>query len=113
MASYRVLETSSFQNELEEAATWLYFHNLEQSQEFADQKFQELQQEVKHLEQHLTGTPYLGQADEISGLRRFPVYGGRYFATWVIDEVALTVTMLEFMDLKYPQSLRTFQFNED
>lgn len=86
MAKYRVLETQKFLTELEEAAAWHYFHNLDQSQEFANHKFQELQQEVKNLEQHLTETLYLGQADKISGLRRFPVYGGRYFATWIVDE---------------------------
>ena len=53
----------------------------------------------------------MGQADEVSGLRRFPLYGGRYFATWIIDEKGQTVTLLEFIDSKYPPTFREFHFD--
>lgn len=54
----------------------------------------------------------MGQADEISEIRRFPIYGGRYVVTWVINGDAKTIILLEFLDSKYPQSLREFQFDE-
>ena len=111
MAEYTVKESDKFEADLEEAVIWLYFHNLEQSQEFADQKSLELKQEVKNLELHLAKTPYMGRVDDVSGLRRFPLYGGRYAATWTIDENARLVTLLELIDSKYPQELREFHFD--
>lgn len=43
MEPFEVQESDRFKVELEEAILWLYSHNLEQSQEFADQKYFELQ----------------------------------------------------------------------
>ena len=111
--TFKVMETNKFLADLEEALYWLYSNNLEQSQDFADRKFHELEQEINTLKVHLKETPRMGQIDEVSGLRRFPVYGGRYIASWIIDETANTVTLLEFRDAKYPQRLREFQFDED
>lgn len=54
----------------------------------------------------------MGQADVISGIRRFPLYSGRYLATWVVRENAGTVTLLEFIDSRYPKALREFHFDE-
>lgn len=110
--SFEILEADRFKEDLEEAAFWLYSHNLEQSQEFADRKFSELEQEINSLKAHLRKNPRMGQADEISGIRRFPLYGGRYLVTWVINENAGTLTLLEFIDSKYPKELRGFHFDE-
>ena len=92
--AFKVREADSFKADLEEAAFWLYRHNLEQSQESADHKFLELEQEINELKIRLTETPRMGQADEVSGLRRFPIYDGRYSATWLIDDTSQTVTLL-------------------
>ncbi|MCB0407575.1 MAG: hypothetical protein KDD34_05170 [Bdellovibrionales bacterium] len=51
MNDFEVLESDQFKIELEEAALWLYSFNLKQSQEFADKKHLELQQEVDGLTQ--------------------------------------------------------------
>jgi len=75
---FEVRETASFTTDLEEALVWLYLHNIEQSQDFADLKSSELEQEIGALKKHLAQTPYMGQADILSGLRRFPLYDGRY-----------------------------------
>jgi plasmid stabilization system protein ParE len=91
MQVYEVLESDKFKSDLEEAAFWLYSHNLEQSEEFADRKFAELEQEISGLKKHLSNNPRMGQADEISGMRRFPIYGGRFVVTWAINEVAVTL----------------------
>lgn len=112
MQSFELLESDQFKAELEEAALWLYTHNLEQSQEFADRKFLELERDINDLKSHLRKTPYIGQADEVSGIRRFPLYGGRYMATWILNEDAKTLILLEFFDVKYPQKLREVHFDE-
>ncbi len=112
MPAYAVYESQNFLSSMEDAVSWLYLHNLEQSEQFAERKSYELRQEVKVLEGHLTQTPYMGQADDLSGLRRFPLYEGRYSATWIIDEASRNVTMLEFRDSKYPVDLRNFQLDE-
>ena len=49
MHEYEVFESDKFKSDLEEAAFWLYTHNLEQSQDFADQKFIELEREINGL----------------------------------------------------------------
>lgn len=112
MEEYEVQESDRFKAELEEAVLWLYSHNLEQSQDFADQKYFELQQEVNALKNHLKRNPRMGQTDEVSGIRRFPLYGGRYLATWLVIEAQKTAVLLEFIDSKYPKELRTFQFDD-
>ena len=112
MSVFQVLETEKFRSDLEEAAFWLYSHNLEQSEEFADLKFVELQQEIDGLKNHLVKTPQMGQVDPISGLRRFPLYAGRYIVTWIANEAAQTVILLEFIDSKYPKPLRQFKIDE-
>lgn len=113
MESFDVQESDQFKAQLEEAIVWLYSHNLEQSQEFADKKYLELQHEVNSLKNHLQRTPRIGQADNVSGLRRFPLYGGRYLATWLTIESQKTVLLLEFIDSKYPQQMREFQMTID
>lgn len=106
MAEFKVYESPGFLSDMEDALSWLYENNLEQSEEFADKKFLELQNEIDALKIHLRQTPYIGQADPISGIRRFPIYSGRYLATWVIDEKIHTVHLHEFLDAKYPKELR-------
>ncbi len=54
----------------------------------------------------------MGQADETTGLRRFPVYEGRYSVTWMINDKVKMVTLLEFIDSKNPQRLRQYPFDE-
>ena len=81
MEEFNVQESDTFNVEMEEAVFWLYSHNIEQSEEFADEKLLKLHQEVNGLKSHLKKTSHFGQADEIYGVRRFPLYGGRYLAT--------------------------------
>lgn len=113
MEEFTVQESDKFNAEMEEAVFWLYSHNLEQSQDFADKKALELQQEVNGLKNHLKKTPRIGQADKISGIRRFPLYDGRFLATWTTDIVNHLVNLLEFIDSKYPKQLRQFQMTID
>ena len=113
MKEFDVQESDRFKSELEEAVLWLYSHNLEQSQEFADKKYFQLQQEVNALKAHLRRNPHIGQADEISEIRRFPLYEGRYLATWLTIESQRTIILLEFIDSKYPKQLRQYHMTID
>lgn len=113
MEEFDVQESDKFKAEMEEAVFWLYSHNLEQSQDFADKKALELQQEVNVLKNHLKKTPRIGQADEISGIRRFPMYEGRFLITWTTNQEKNLVTLLEFLDSKYPKQLRQFHMSID
>ncbi len=65
------------------------------------------------LKNHLKKTPSIGQVDKILGVRRFPLYEGRYLATWVTQEKQMIVTLLEFIDSKYPKSLRQFNMTDE
>jgi hypothetical protein len=109
--AYAILESENFRSDLEEAAMWLYIHNLEQSQNFADRKLLDLENEIENLKTHLTSTPSIGQEDESSILRRLPVYDGRYLVTWITNEKSQTVTLLALIDSKYPRKLREFSFD--
>lgn len=113
MEEFDVQESDKFKAEMEEAVFWLYSHNLEQSQNFADKKALELEQEVNTLKNHLKKTPRIGQADEISGIRRFPLYDGRFLATWTTNQDKKLVLLLEFIDSKYPKQLRQFYMTID
>lgn len=113
MEAFDVQESDQFKIQLEEAILWLYSHNLEQSQEFADKKYLELQHEVNSLKNHLHRNPRMGQTDDVSGLRRFPLYGGRFLATWLTIDAQKSVVLLEFIDSKYPKQMREFHMTED
>lgn len=112
MNEFKVFETDKFKSDLEEAAFWLYSHNLEQSESFADKKFIELQNEINDLKNHLKKTPFIGQADELTKIRSFPIYDGRFLANWFINEHARSVIILNLFDSKYPRDLREFKFDE-
>jgi len=68
---------------------------------------------VNTLKNHLKRNPRMGQADEISCIRRFPLYAGRYLATWLVIEAQKTTILLEFIDSKYPQKLRQFRLDDE
>ena len=113
MEFFEVFETEQFKLNLEDAAFWLYLHHVEQSQDFADKKFLDLEQEINSLKNNLRKNPFMGQMDVITGIRRFPVYNGRYQLTWVVNEHSKSIILLEFLDSKYPEKLRGFYFDEE
>ena len=110
---FEVQESDRFRVEMEEAVFWLYSHNLEQSEEFADRKHFELLREVTALKSHLKRNPRMGQADDVSEIRRFPLYSGRYWATWILIEARKTAILLEFIDSKYPKELRQVDLDDE
>jgi hypothetical protein len=97
---------------VEEAAVWILLSNIEQSEALAESKVDELQADLDALREKLEHFPELGESDEIQGVRKFPIYEGRYSVKWVINPIALTVTLIALSDLKYPKNLRQFQMHE-
>ena len=110
--NFEIQETDKFSADLEEAALWLYAQNLEQSEELADRKLNELEDEINSLKSHLRKNPEMGQADKQQGLRSFPIYSGRYSVSWIVLPGAKIVLLLALNDSKYPANLRNFSFDE-
>ena len=100
---FEVIESERFLNGVEEAALWLYIHNFEQSESFAEKKYLELQYEIERLKNRLSKTPEIGRLDEILDVRRHPVYDGRFAAVWTVQMALAQVVMLDFIDSKYPR----------
>lgn len=105
------METHRFLADFEACALWLYEHNLEQSESFADLKFQELEAELSKLRKALETAPRIG-AHEPPGMRRFPIYEGRFSVVWFISEAQKVVTLVAFNDLRFPMPMRTFRFED-
>ena len=75
-------------------------------------KVDELGAELSALKSRMGDFPESGEADSVKGIRRFPVYDGRYSAKWVVNHITKTVTFIALSDSKYPKHLREFQFDE-
>ena len=82
---YGIEETDQFLNDLEEAAIWILLNNIEQSEAFAESKVEELRADLDSLIERLKTFPESGESDQIRGIRRFPIYGGRYSAKWIVN----------------------------
>jgi hypothetical protein len=57
--------------------------------------------------------PESGDSKNIAGVRNFPLYGGRYFAKWIVEYAEKTVNMIALTDSKYPKSLREIHLDGD
>ena len=109
---YVIEESDQFLKDVEESAVWILLSNVEQSESFAENKVDEFNAELSSLKDRLQNFPESGESDDIQGIRRFPIYGGRYSAKWIVNHVRKTVTLISISDSKYPKSLRGFQFDE-
>jgi hypothetical protein len=114
MAKYEIQESDQFQKDVEEAAVWILLTNIEQSESLADKKVDDFQTDLNTLRERLRSYPESGEADEVPGLRKFPIYDGRYSVKWIVSHAAGIVTLVALTDSKYPRRLRQFQMdNED
>ena len=109
---YSIQESDQFLKDVEEAAVWILLSNIEQSEALAEKKVDEFNDDLNALKARLQDFPESGEGDEIKGLRRFPIYEGRYSAKWVVSHITKTATLITLSDSKYPQQLRQFQFEE-
>lgn len=112
MPLFEILESDQFLADVEEAAVWIISTNIEQSDSLAESKLDELGEELNSLRERLRRHPESGESDSIDGLRKFPVYGGRYSAKWIVSHSDRRVTLLALSDSKYPRRLRQF-FTEE
>jgi hypothetical protein len=112
MPKYEIFETDRFLCDVEEAAVWILQSNLEQSENLALEKLLEFQQDIQSLKVRLREFPESGESDAVPGLRKFPLYGGRYSAKWIVNHAQVSVTLISLADSKYPKQLRDFSFED-
>ncbi|OFZ17757.1 MAG: hypothetical protein A2Z20_02680 [Bdellovibrionales bacterium RBG_16_40_8] len=113
MALYEIEEADQFLKDVEEAAVWILITNLEQSESLANKKVNDLKTDLDSLRERLRSYPESGEAGEVPGLRRFPIYEGRYSAKWIVIHSARLVTLVALSDSKYPRQLRQFHIDDD
>lgn len=112
MSQFEIEETDQFLKDVEEAAVWILLSNIEQSVSFAETKANQLATDLNSLKERLKKYPESGETDDIQGLRKFPVYEGRYSAKWTINHVKKIVILVALSDSKYPRNLRQFHTEE-
>ncbi|NJM09552.1 MAG: hypothetical protein HC883_01230 [Bdellovibrionaceae bacterium] len=112
MSLYEIDESDQFLRDVEEAAVWILLTNLEQSESLADAKLNDFRTDLSSLRDRLKSYPESGEADDIQGLRKFPIYEGRYSAKWIVNHAARRVTLVALSDSKYPRNLRQFQIED-
>ena len=112
MSKYALEETDQFLTDVEGAAVWILLSNIEESEALANKKIAEFQKNLEALKEQLRDFPESGENDELPGLRKFPIYGGRYSAKWVIIHTARIVILVALTDSKYPRKLREFRLDE-
>jgi hypothetical protein len=103
---FTVQKSAQFLFELEESAIWILESNIEQSEELALRKVDEFQREIEALEERLKSFPESGECDQIKGVRKFPIYEGRYSVKWVVQKSEKLITLISISDSKYPKVLR-------
>ncbi len=112
MSQYIVLETDKFLSDVEEAAVWILESNLEFSEDFAFRKIDEFQEEIETLKERLKEFPESGEMDEIEGVRKSPVYNGRFSLKWIFQKLAKSITLIALTDSKYPKILKHFYLED-
>lgn len=109
---FEIEESDQFLRDVEEAAVWILLSNIEHSESFAEAKVHEFSDGLNSLKERLKKHPESGEVDHVQGLRKFPIYEGRYSAKWIVDPVRRSVTLVALSDSKYPRALRQFHTEE-
>lgn len=113
MSHYIVQESDQFIKDVEEAAVWILVTNIEQSESLAEKKIYEFNSELNFLKNRIQNFPESGENDSVEGVRKFPIYDGRYLAKWIVIHAEKTVIFISLSDSKYPKLLRQFAMDED
>lgn len=106
MPNFAILESDQFLADVEEAAVWILESNLDEGVEFAVSKVDDFEQELEDLKSRLSQFPESGEEDDIRGVRKLPIYSGRYSVKWIVDEGAVQLTLIALNDQRYPKKLR-------
>ena len=112
MSRFTILETDQFLADVEESAVWILESNLEQSENLAIRKVDDFQNEIETLKERLKDFPESGESDIIKGVRKFPVYSGRYSVKWVVQKTDKLINLIALSDSKYPKALRNIQLED-
>lgn len=109
MGLFTVEESDQFLKDVEEAAVWILLSNLEQSESLAERKVDEFKADINSLKVRLQSFPESGEADELEGMHKFPLYDGRYSAKWIVNRIDRKVILITLTDSRYPRKLREFR----
>lgn len=101
---YSVLESEQYFKDFEEIVLWIYLSNIEVSEDFAHKQTLKFNIEIDKLIARLMRYPESGlDEDDTIGIKRFPLYDGRYVVKWHFDHRKRIVTLLSIFDLRYPK----------
>jgi predicted Rossmann fold nucleotide-binding protein DprA/Smf involved in DNA uptake len=112
MSRFSIQESDQFLTDVEESAVWILESNLEHSEDLALRKVDEFQSEIEALKERLKDFPDSGEQDVIKGVRKFPIYHGRYSLKWVVQKTDKLITLIALSDSKYPKALRNIQLDD-
>lgn len=111
MIKYHIILTDQFLRDVEEFAVWIFLSNIDQSEQLAEKKVDEFKSDLLVLQDRIQDFPELGEIDTVAGIRRFPVYSGRYSVKWIVNHIKREIVLISISDSKYPKDLRHFHFD--
>lgn len=112
MTPFSIFESEQYLTDVEEAAVWILESNLDEGADFAVSKVEDFEQELENLKARLSQFPESGEEDEIRGVRKFPIYSGRYRARWIVDQRTTQITLISLGDTRYPKELRNIKIDD-
>ena len=113
MTFFTIFESNQFLKDIEDIAYWILISNIEQSESLAERKADEFQAQLINLKERLQEFPEMGEMDIILGVRKFPIYEGRYSVKWIANRSNKSVTLLAISDSKYPKNIKTYLINDE
>ncbi|MFM6929239.1 MAG: hypothetical protein ACKOX6_12300 [Bdellovibrio sp.] len=109
--------TNPFKEDFQDVVNYILQSNLESYDlSFCEAKIDDFQDEVLGLIDDLVLFPEQGVRDKSSGVRKKPIYRGRYSVRWVVDDTTRVVHLIGLKDNERPKELRykhTIESGED
>lgn len=112
MSQYQINATSNFLKDVEEISFWIFVTNVEQSKNLAEAKLSQLESELITLKKKIQNFPESGEEVATRGVRKIPIYDGRYSVRWIVDHHKKTATLISLLDSRYPKKLRNIPTEE-
>ncbi|WP_413944598.1 hypothetical protein [Bdellovibrio sp. HCB-162] len=112
---YTEVLTESFREDFAVVGEYIIDSNVEAGNdvEFAIEKAEQFEKEVRDLIKDLTLFPEQGTIKATSAVRGKPVYDGRYSIRWVVNHDAREVSLIAIHDNERPKELRYGQAMSD
>ena len=112
MSKYQINATGNFLKDVEEISFWIFVSNVEQSENLAEAKLNQLESDLVDLKKKIQNFPESGEEVATQGVRKTSIYDGRYSVRWIVDHGKKTITLISLLDLRYPKQLRNIQTEE-